>query len=176
MLVRKIGKGYAGVSVLRGFREEWIDLMMQTRSRFANAYIQAITIDRILDENHVFLCLYNVVSAHEHGYGKMKRIDAELLLNISGLNRFEDALAETKPREGNPAFIVSYADDQTAAVGILNSFLSSASSCQECPRTDWEKPGSLAKSSGIKRKGGLSKKEALDVLAESSAMFYVRYR
>lgn len=174
--VRKLGKGYAGVSVLHGFQEEWIELMMQTRSSFADGYIQAIAADRVLDENHIFFCLYNVVMAHEHGYGKMERIDVEMLLNISGLNKFEDALAQTAPKEGDSVFVVSYAEHETTASDLLSSFMRSTGSFEEYPKLSEEKLQNLAKASWLERRGKLSQKDVLDFLIESSAMFYVRYR
>ncbi len=176
MLLAKVGKGYVGISILSQFEVRWLDSIMKARDAFPNAYLQAIKADHILDERHVIVSLYNVLMAHELGYAKMKRIDTELLLNLSGTNNFEDALAQLAPFEGQDAVIVSYSDDENAARGIMEFLMKETGAKMQSLKSNADRIRNLMKIYDLKLAEEFSEQSLLDLLIERSAMFYVRYR
>ena len=103
-------------------------------------------------------------------------IDAELLLNLSGTNNFEDALAQVAPNKGDDVVVVSYSEDEKIARRMTEFFLKEVGAGMQNLGASEGKLRNLAKMHNLKPEGGLSEEIILNLLVEESAMFYIRYR
>lgn len=170
----EVGGGYAVITFARGFRASWLDSMIRARDSFPTAYLQMIKADYVINERHVALCLYNVVMAHSHGYNKMRRLDSELLINLSGVNNFEDALKMLAPKEGDDIVVVSFSNDKEHAEAIMEFFMKDSGAIQIAMEQSEKRISNVARLNGLS--SDLPAERVLNSLAERSAMFYARYR
>lgn len=72
--------------------------------------------------------IYNVVSAHKHGYNKLRKLDSELILVLAGKNAFHEAVNKVTPKAGDCALIVllDYKKDKIQeAINFIHKNLSS---------------------------------------------------
>ena len=171
-----MGRGYVGISAMGRLEAKWLDSMAKARASFPNSYLQAVKADRVLNERQLIFSLYNVLMAHEYGYSKMKRIDAELLLNLSGTNNFEEALAQLAPNEGDDVVVVSYSEDEKILPIMMEYFMKEVGARIQSLKANEKKMRYLTEIYGLGSEGELSEEMTLNFLAEESAIFYVRYR
>ena len=172
--------GWAAAALVSVPRRDYFSAVQRVRDEVKSAYVQAIDSDRVLNANHLFLALQNVVSAHRHGYNKMNRVDSELLLVIAGVNNFEVAVKRLAPRAGSKAVLLSFSDrkeDVLRSMELLERY--GGATVEQFEFTN-DSPRLLRLSSfyEVPRRGTeqLSEDELTRALVERSAVFYAKYR
>jgi tRNA threonylcarbamoyladenosine modification (KEOPS) complex Cgi121 subunit len=180
LLERRIAGGWAAAAIIPVTDEDCFAIVQKVRDEMRSTYVQVIDPDRVLNEDHVILSLQDVVSAHQHGYNKMNRVDSELLLVMAGVNNFEVAVKALAPKGKGDVVLVSFyasRDEVLASIRLFEKYAHSHARelafSNESPRLS-----SLLEVYGIPKDSmaRLSEKELTNALVERGAIFYAKYR
>jgi len=96
--------------------ENWTELLASWKGNDMETWIQVVDAAAMAGLPHVLFLVFNAVSAFRHGYNKLKHLDAELLLVLSGTDRFQKAVELAGAKGGHPgvAIIVAKGHDACA--------------------------------------------------------------
>lgn len=177
---RRIAGGWAAMAIIPVTGEGCFAIVQKVRDEMKSTYVQVIDPDRVLNEDHVILSLQDVVSAHQHGYNKMNRVDSELLLVMAGVNNFEVAVKALAPRNKGDVVLVSFSASRNEALASIRLFEKYAHShARELAfSNDDSRLSSLLEIYGITKNSvaRLSEEELTNALVERGAIFYAKYR
>ena len=172
--------GWAAATLVSVPEGDYFSTVQRIRDEMKSAYVQAIDSDCVLNADHLFLALQNVVSAHIHGYNKMNRVDSELLLVIAGVNNFEVAVKKLAPRAGGKAILISFSDRKEDVLRSMELFGKyGGPTVEELEfRNNSSRLVKLSSFYEVPRRGSgqLSEDELTRALVERSAVFYAKYR
>ncbi len=177
---KKIAGGWAVVAIIPVTSMDCFKIVQKIRDEMKSTYVQVIDPDRVLNEDHVVFSLQDVVSAHQHGYNKMNRIDSELLLVMAGVNNFDVAVKALAPKGEGNVVLVSFSANKDEALESIRLFEKYADSHvgDLAFSNSSSRLSSLLEMYGIPRDSlaELSEQELTKALAERGAIFYAKYR
>ncbi|MGQ9513541.1 MAG: hypothetical protein ACUVTL_00570 [Thermoproteota archaeon] len=102
----------------------WSELVSEWK-RDDEAWIQIVDAAAIAGLPHILLSVFNVVSAHKKGYKKLVRLEVELLLVLSGTDRFQRALEIAGAKVGKPGIAIVISYDREVCTSITNRIATS---------------------------------------------------
>ena len=177
---RRIAGGWTAAAIIPVADEDCFSIVQKVRDEIRSTYVQAINPNCVLNEDHLILLLQDVVSAHQHGYNKMNRVDSELLLVMTGVNNFEVAVKALAPRGKGDVVLVSFSTSKDGALQSIRLFEKHAHShARELafPNGD-ARLSKLLELYGIPNNSmaRLSEEELTRALVERGAVFYAKYR
>jgi len=96
--------------------ENWAELLASWKGNDMEIWIQVVDASAVAGLPHVLFLVFNAVSAFRHGYNKLKHLEAEMLLVLSGTDRFQKAVELAGAKGGRPgvAIIVAKGHDACA--------------------------------------------------------------
>jgi len=94
--------------------ENWPKLLASWKSNDMETWIQVVDALAVAGLHHVLFLAFNAVSAFRYGYNKLKRLEAELLLVLSGTDRFMRAVELAGAKTGRPGVAIIVAKGRDA--------------------------------------------------------------
>jgi len=94
--------------------ENWPKLLGSWKSHDMETYIQVVDAGAVAGLPHILFLVFNAVSAFRYRYNKLKRLEAELLLVLSGTDRFLRAVELVGAKAGRPGVAIIVAKGRDA--------------------------------------------------------------
>jgi tRNA threonylcarbamoyladenosine modification (KEOPS) complex Cgi121 subunit len=107
---------------------DWLKLVNELKID-DKAWIQIVDAAAVAGLPHILLSIFNVVSAHRKGYNKLVRPEVELLLVLSGTDRFQRALEIVGAKIGKPGIAVVVAYEKEVCASIAKRITTSIAGC-----------------------------------------------
>lgn len=105
---------YVSVFKLPRVPENWPKLLASWRIDDVETCIQVVDAGAVAGLPHILFLVFNAVSAFRYGYNKLKRLEAELLLVLSGTDRFLRAVELVGAKAGRPGVAIIVAKGRDA--------------------------------------------------------------
>jgi tRNA threonylcarbamoyladenosine modification (KEOPS) complex Cgi121 subunit len=94
--------------------ENWPELLAELRSESAKGWVQIVNAAAVAGLPHILFSVFNAVSAFRQGYNKLAQLEAELLLVLSGTDRFQKALEVAGAKIGKPGVVIIISSNSDA--------------------------------------------------------------
>ena len=98
---------------------------------------------------HVLFLVFNAVSAFRYGYNRLIRLEAELLLVLSGTDRFGRAVEMVGARVGHPGVAIVVAGERGACAHAMERMAASIGDVEALPFPTREGARRAAKALGL---------------------------
>lgn len=114
------------VSALRLPRipENWWELLASWKND-GRVWIQIVDAAAVAGMRHVLFLVFNAVSAFRYGYNKLDRLEAELLLVLSGTDRFQRAIEMAGAKVGHPGVAIIIGSERSTCVHSMERIAAS---------------------------------------------------
>lgn len=119
--VRELGLHIA-VSGVRGVPADWLERLQRARGAAGASCLQLLGARGVADWRHVVVAVFNAHQALSNGYSRLQHLEAELLLVLAGVDRFQKAVETVGCTPARPAFAVAVAlrkEEAEAALSLL---------------------------------------------------------
>lgn len=105
---------YVSALKLPRIPENWSELLASWKEDCAEVWIQIVDAEAIAGLHHILFLISNAISAFRFGYNKLKHLEAELLLLLSGTDRFGRAVEMVGAKAGRPGIAIVVARERSA--------------------------------------------------------------
>jgi len=99
--------------------ESWTKLLESWKGHDMGTWIQVVDAVAVAGLPHVLFIVFNAVSAFRHGYNKLRHLEAELLLVLSGTDRFLKAVELAGAKDGRPGVAIVVANGHDACAQTI---------------------------------------------------------
>lgn len=105
--------------------EGWSELVPSWKPNGQDVWIQIADAVAVAGMPHILISIFNVASAFRNGYNILDRLEAELLLVLSGTDRFQRALEIVGAKAGQPGIAIVLARERDACVSAAEGISAS---------------------------------------------------
>jgi tRNA threonylcarbamoyladenosine modification (KEOPS) complex Cgi121 subunit len=149
-LIEFAGSGvYVSALMLPRVPADWPELLASWKGQEAQVCIQMVDAATIAGMGHVLFLVFNAVSAFRYGYNKLKRLEAELLLVLSGTDRFGRAVEMVGAKVGRPGVAIIVAEERSACAHSTERIAACMRGVDVLPYTTGEAVRGVAKALGL---------------------------